>query len=186
MTHRPDRPEFATTMRGYDRLQVDNYIEQLSDYAAEAEERVETAESELEFSRHTTVGPRVAQILDLAVEEAKALRAGVAADAEEARAAARREAEDIVAAARVDAERIVAEANDTREEILADADAGREETLAEVERLGESKNRLLSDLEGLQEILAQATGVMPFPRPAAPASTEEPPARPSSAAGEAG
>jgi DivIVA domain-containing protein len=159
MTDHRDHPEFATSMRGYDRLQVDEYIDRLHDLAADAEERARVAESELEFSRHATVGPRVAQILDLAVEEGKELRERVQVEADRMRADARAEAEAIAAAARESADLTRTEAERTREEVLADADARRREVLGEVERLTESKTWLLGDLGRLQRTLAEATGM---------------------------
>jgi DivIVA domain-containing protein len=159
MTDHRDHPEFATSMRGYDRLQVDEYIDRLHDLAADAEERARVAESELEFSRHATVGPRVAQILDLAVEEGKELRERVQVEADRMRADARAESEAIAAAARESADLTRTEAERTREEVLADADARRREVLGEVERLTESKTWLLGDLGRLQRTLAEATGI---------------------------
>jgi cell division septum initiation protein DivIVA len=159
VTDRHDRPEFAISMRGYDRLQVDHYIDRLLDIAADAEERARAAESELEFSRHTTVGPRVAQILELAVEEGKELRERVQGEADLMRDEARAEAEAIIAGARESAELTRTEAERTRTDVLADADARRREVLAGVERLIENKTRLLGDLGRLQRLLVEATGV---------------------------
>jgi cell division septum initiation protein DivIVA len=161
MTDRRDHPEFATSMRGYDRLQVDEYIDRLHNIAADAEDRARVAESELEFSRHTTVGPRVAQILDLAVEESKELRESVQAETDRMREEARAEAEAIIAGAREGAELTRAEAERSRQEVLAEADARRLEVLGEVERLAESKTQLVGDLAHLQNVLVEATGFRP-------------------------
>ncbi len=90
------RPEFTTSIRGYDRLQVDDYIERLHSLVAYAEQRARDAESELEFTRHANVGPRVSEILDLAVEESKELRERIVAKA-------RHEAEGILEAAQAKA-----------------------------------------------------------------------------------
>jgi cell division septum initiation protein DivIVA len=158
-----DRPDFASAMRGYDRLQVDGYIDRLLVIVADAEERARALEAELEFSRHTTVGPRVAQILDLAVEEGKELRERVRVEATAIREEAQAEADAIEVAARESAELTRTEAERTRAEILADADARRREVLGEVERLTESKTKLLSDLGRLQRLLSEATGVQPNP-----------------------
>ena len=100
MSDHPEQPRFATSMRGYDKLQVDDYVERLHDIVTDAEERARLAESELEFSRHATVGPRVSQILDLAVEEAKELRERVDAEVERTRSHARAQCDEIVARAR--------------------------------------------------------------------------------------
>jgi DivIVA domain-containing protein len=159
MSDQPEQPRFATSMRGYDKLQVDDYVERLRDIVTDAEERARLAESELEFSRHATVGPRVSQILDLAVEEAKELRARVDAEVERSRSHARAQCEEMVARARDSGAQIRAEAESARAEILADADAKRLAVLAEVERLSRSRGALLRDLERLQDVLSQATSV---------------------------
>ena len=172
-----DRPDFASAMRGYDRLQVDGYIDRLLVIVTDAEERARALEAELEFSRHTTVGPRVAQILDLAVEEGKELRERVRVEATTIREEAQAGADAIEAAARESAELTRTEAERTRAEILADADARRREVLGEVERLTESKTKLLSDLGRLQRLLWEATGVQPNPD-SAPAQLDAPPGQP--------
>jgi DivIVA domain-containing protein len=166
MNERPERPEFATTMRGYDKLQVDDYINRLQDIVADAEERSRAAESELEFSRHATIGPRVSKIFDLAVAEAKEMRERVQGDADRMRADARSEAEAIITSARENAEQVRGEADRAREETVADAQSIRGEVLDEVQRLRESKSTLLGDLGRLQEVLAQATGSEPARRAA--------------------
>jgi DivIVA domain-containing protein len=172
MTERRNRPEFATSMRGYDRLQVDDYIDRLHDITADAEDRARVAESELEFSRHTTVGPRVAQILELAVEEGKELRERVQVEADRLREEAQDEVQAIVAAARDSAELTRTEAERTRREVLEDADARRLEILGEVERLTEGKTRLLGDLARLQRLLTEATGVEPDADGASPVAED--------------
>jgi DivIVA domain-containing protein len=157
MTERPERPEFATVIRGYDRLQVDDYIDRLIELIADAEERAGTAEAELEFSRHTTIGPRVGQIFDLAVKEAHELRERVGQEAEQTRTRTRREADETIAHARKTANETNAEAERKGRETIARAEASRDKVLREVEALGEKKAALLGDLERLQQILAAAT-----------------------------
>jgi cell division septum initiation protein DivIVA len=159
MSDHPEQPRFATSMRGYDKLQVDDYFERLHDIVTDAEERARLAESELEFSRHATVGPRVSQILDLAVEEAKELRERVDAEVERTRSHARAQCDEIVARARDTGAQIRTEAESARSEILADADAKRLAVLAEVDRLSRSRGALLRDLERLQHVLSEATSV---------------------------
>jgi DivIVA domain-containing protein len=177
MIEHPEQPRFATSMRGYDRLQVDDYVERLRDIVADAEERGRLAESELEFSRHATVGPRVSQILDLAVEEAKELRDRVDAEVERTRSQAQAQCEEMVARARDTAARTCEEAEVSRHDILADADAKRLAVLAEVERLTRSRGALLRELERLQNVLSQATSVE-FPALPPRATPEETPAAP--------
>src|SRR5438132_11917762 len=49
--HDAAAPEFTTAMRGYDRLQVDEYIARVDRWAEEARMRMEMAESQLAESR---------------------------------------------------------------------------------------------------------------------------------------
>jgi cell division septum initiation protein DivIVA len=90
------KPEFTTAIRGYDRLQVDDYIERLHSLVAYAEQRTREAEAGLEFNHHASVGPRVSEILDLAVEESKELRERIVTKA-------RCEAQEIVESAHAQA-----------------------------------------------------------------------------------
>jgi DivIVA domain-containing protein len=159
MTEHPERPEFATAIRGYDRLQVDEYIDRLAEIAADAEERARAAEEELEFSRHATVGPRVGEIFDLAIEEAKELRERVAAEAETTRADARAEAEAILSRAEQEAADVEAQSRREREEALAELAAERGRARSEVEELDGTKIALIGDLWRLQEALAAAAEV---------------------------
>jgi cell division septum initiation protein DivIVA len=174
MSDPAQQPKFAAAMRGYDKLQVDEYVERLQDILSDAEERSRLAESELEFSRHATVGPRVSQILDLAVEESKELRDRVDAEVELARSQTRAQCEEMVSRARDTSSQIRSEAESTRADILADADAKRLAVLAEVERLSRSRDALLRDLERLQQVLSHATSAEFL---ALPAATEPPEAR---------
>jgi cell division septum initiation protein DivIVA len=156
MTKRPERPEFAASIRGYDRLQVDDYIDRLIEILADAEERAHTAEAELEFSRHTTVGARVGEIFELAVEEAKELRERVSNETEEMRGRARKDADAMTARGKRAAAETLAEAERLAQETIARAEETRDQVLGEVEALSEKKAALLGDFERLQRVLATA------------------------------
>src|SRR2546423_12282393 len=91
-------PEFAIVLRGYDRIQVDDYIDKLDDMVAEARSRVEQAELRAEQAERESMtlrqrtrrleeaqtsapprdagdlGARVAKVLELADHEADELR----------------------------------------------------------------------------------------------------------------
>ncbi len=75
------RPEFTIGIRGYDRTQVDEYVEYLKNLIVEADERARDAETEYVFDEHAAVGPRVAEIFALAEAEARELRERVGTDA---------------------------------------------------------------------------------------------------------
>jgi cell division septum initiation protein DivIVA len=151
-----EQPEFTTSIRGYDRLQVDDYISRLRSLTIEAEERARTAESELEFSRHATIGPRVAEIFDLAVSEAKELRERVSADCERMRAQARGDADNILERARDLAEEIDGDTRRGRAEAIAAVNDARVQAQDELAQIEKSKEAHLADLRKLQEALGMA------------------------------
>src|SRR4051812_25195073 len=108
-----EAPEFSFSLRGYDRVQVDEYVAELLDYAIQAEERAVTAESALGECRRELASPgsagiseRLAAILQLANEEADQIRARAQAEGE----ATTRQAAGV-------AERTVAAANQQRDTI---------------------------------------------------------------------
>jgi DivIVA domain-containing protein len=94
LVERLEDPQFAVSMRGYDRGQVDDYILRLRQFLTDAERRFADVEqsyralqaqhdltlreladerSELPVARYDGLGQRVDQILQLAREEADAL-----------------------------------------------------------------------------------------------------------------
>jgi hypothetical protein len=150
-----ERPQFAIAIRGYDRLQVDEYIDRLTEMVAEAEQRARQAESDLEHSRHLSVGPRVTEIFELAVEEVRDLREQAAEDVEEMRAAAQSEADQIIVRARDRAEEVKAEIEAYRSRVeveLAELDAYKEESIRELRRLQDA----LGAAAGLVTLAADA------------------------------
>ena len=113
-------PEFAVTVRGYDRAQVDEYIDWLREWLSNATVRMESAEAESgqlreqlrrlqqrvdELEVETSdqpprtigaLGDRMTRILVLAEEGAATVRADAEAEAERVVAEARAEAEALV------------------------------------------------------------------------------------------
>jgi DivIVA domain-containing protein len=155
------RPEFTTSIRGYDRLQVDDYIDRLDELLTDAEQRARQAESELEFSRHTTVGPRVTEIFDLAVAESKDLRERVQEETGAMLDETRQRAQDIVDDAHSEAAETRARSQREREEAIAKLDAERQRAHGQVVVLQRRQAELLGDLRQLQEALAAAARVIP-------------------------
>jgi hypothetical protein len=165
-----NKPEFVIGLRGYDRQQVDDYIDRLGGFAAEAEERARVAErrhdaaaadaikraraaeasereraadaerraraaqAELERRVHTTIGPRIAQIFELAVDEAKELRARAEVEADEISSSARNEVEEACALARRELNEIEAKCERGRREI-AQLEAKEEVLVADLRQL---------------------------------------------------
>lgn len=122
------RPEFTAAMRGYDRAQVDEYVAHLLTLVAEGEERVRAAESQLGFGAPASIGPRVTEIFDLALAEARELRERAQAEADELLADAQRRSDELVAAAERDAEAIMVQVRSQREEALAERAGDRART----------------------------------------------------------
>jgi cell division septum initiation protein DivIVA len=168
----PERPEFTAAIRGYDRLQVDEYIERLQDLVTEAEDRARAAESELEFSRHSTVGPRVTEIFDLAVAEAKELQARTTTESDRARSDARAEVDRLLSGAGDEALNIKEQAEREREKVLSELEGERRLKEEEIERLDHTKAMMLAELGRLQDALAAAAGIYGRTHPAEP-ETEE-------------
>jgi cell division septum initiation protein DivIVA len=91
-----DLPEFAQGLRGYDRVQVDEYVQHLRDYATELEDRAINADTNLANCRDELVElrhklleaggaelpARLAHILDIAKEEGEEMRTKAQADAD--------------------------------------------------------------------------------------------------------
>lgn len=162
----PERPEFTAAIRGYDRLQVDEYIARLQDLVAEAEDRGRAAESELEFSRHSTVGPRVTEIFELAIAEAKELRDRTATECDRARSDARAEVDRLLTGAGEEASNIKEQAERERKKVLTTLETERRLKEEEIGRLAETKATMLAELRRLQDALAAAAGIYGRAEPA--------------------
>jgi cell division septum initiation protein DivIVA len=145
--------EFEMQMRGYSRRQVDDFVARRNNEIRELEQRLARALDESEHMRrelsalrqqalsgrpaHEEVSERIAQILKLADDEAKAqknkadediakLRADAQADSERVRSDAREQAERMLTAAQEQAERAITaarnEADKTRTAARTEAD----------------------------------------------------------------
>ena len=154
------QPEFTAAIRGYDRVQVDEYVERLHLLLGDAEERVRAAEDDLEFSRHATVGPRVSQIFDLAVAESQELRERVQGETESMQAEARENAERIRIAAREDDKAIRARTEQEHEEMLDELDRQREAAQQQLAVLQTRRTELMNDLKRLHGALGAAAGIL--------------------------
>ncbi|MCF6733673.1 DivIVA domain-containing protein [Blastococcus sp. KM273129] len=158
-------PAFTSALRGYDRLQVDNYVawaehELLASRRAISElvKRLGSREAELQRAQQvlaqspqsrelTALSDRVAEMLRLAAEEADAARAAGAAEAADIVAQAHVEADlikrraqqlEAEAATRFDeAERLRADAKASMERALVNAERVRQQAAAERQRLDE-------------------------------------------------
>jgi hypothetical protein len=126
-----ERPEFASAVRGYDRQQVDDYVQVLLQYIDELNRRALSAEEKLQNlarqARREPSQPPPAPAPPPAQPPAeRALHAVLAQVADEARArmeAARGQAEQVRAAARVDAGQALASARTEADQIVRAAHA---------------------------------------------------------------
>jgi cell division septum initiation protein DivIVA len=168
-----DPPEFSYGIRGYDRLQVDEYVARLREYAAdiedqaieagkngnEAEHRVAQLRRELDAAKAQedqlrvelaessgeNLPPRLAQILQLARDEADDIRQHAREDANRTFEQTHTDVKELLDNARGEAERIVGAA-------LADELAIRDR----IADLLVTKRALLADLVDLEGIARDA------------------------------
>lgn len=152
------RPEFTTAMRGYDRMQVDDYIERLQQMIQEAEERARAAESDSDSVTLTTVGPRVTEIFELATAEAREVRGQAKSEASRLLSDARREAKEIVERAGEEAARMLNAARQDHQTMLEEYELERERMQAEVDDLDDRRAGVLGELRRLHDMLAAASG----------------------------
>lgn len=129
--------EFATGLRGYDRAEVDAYIDHLERRLADAEARAQDAQAEYVFDQHAAVGPRIAEIFALAEAEAR-----------EVTTTARRNAGEL--RERVEREHVV---------MFAELEQERERIRDEVAVLERRKAEAIGELHRLRELLGEAAGV---------------------------
>ncbi len=174
------RPAFRAALRGYDRLQVDNYVawaetELLAVRRANDDlmSRYGACAAELEISRRllacspagreqVRTSERVGEILRLAADEAARLTETGAADADRLRGEARAEADALLRRAREVKDGAVAECGRMRRE-AEQARAAAEEELA---RAHAEVRRLTRELDAvLQTLAGQPTGEEPAPAP---------------------
>jgi cell division septum initiation protein DivIVA len=113
-----EEPEFSSGLRGYDRVQVDEYLAELREYVIQVEDRAVAAESALVECRRELASPgssgiseRLAAILQLANEEADQIRAQARTEG----AATTRQAASV-------AERTVDDADQQRDSIQQEID----------------------------------------------------------------
>ena len=176
--HRPDvagaldgllgtAPCFRTAVRGYDRIQVDNYVAwaevEIATARREADDlmvRYGQCSAELEISRRllarspegqelTFVSERVGRMLRMAADEAAEITAG-----------AETEADQIVSEARADADARLRKAHEIKELAAAASDRMRAEAQAELERAREQaahyRRDAMAQLRREQEVAAAA------------------------------
>ncbi|MDQ6616267.1 MAG: DivIVA domain-containing protein [Actinomycetota bacterium] len=157
-------PQFAVTVRGYDRAQVDDYVDTLREWLGNATLRMEAAESESSQLREQVMlfrtrlaqldqqlsanpprtiealGDRVARILLLAEEGALSVQADAEAEAVSIIGRARQEAADLVRAAQsrqTEMEAFIAGAGEQAAALVREAET----------RGAEAASRLLAEAE---------------------------------------
>jgi len=154
------KPEFTIGIRGYDRAQVDRYIDYLQGLVVEADERAHSAETEYVFDQHAAVGPRIAEIFALAEAEARELRERVATEATQLVSEARTEARAIVDAAEHSAQDATDRARRDHEDMLAELQNERDRIREEVAELEMRKAEAIGELNYLRDVLGQAAGIV--------------------------
>jgi cell division septum initiation protein DivIVA len=168
-------PEFSVTVRGYDRAQVDEYIDWIREWLGNATSRMKTAEvesSQLREQLHrlqermgevegeltkeaprsiAALGERVSKILQLAEDGAAAVRSDILAEAQQVVAQARAEADELTRTTvqrQSELEGLLARASQQAHQTVQQAEARAAETLHKAEsRAQETATKLVSDAE---------------------------------------
>ena len=156
----PRNPEFAVGIRGYDRAQVDRYIEYLQGLVEEADERARDAQTEYVFDEHAAIGPRIAEIFALAEAEARELRERVASEATELVSEARTEAKAIIDAAERSARDVTERARHDHAELLDELESERDRIREEVAELELRRADAIGELNRLRDVLGEAAGLV--------------------------
>jgi cell division septum initiation protein DivIVA len=164
--------EFEMQMRGYSRRQVDEYVARRNNEVRDLEQRLARALDESEHlgrelsalrqqalagrPAHEEVSERIAQILKLADDEAKAQKSKADEEIARQRSEAQQEADRVRAEAREQAERMLTAAQEQAEQTIAaaraEADKVRTAAHAEAERLT-AETRARAD-----QVMAEAKG----------------------------
>ena len=178
MTEEGSLPEFAIAMRGYDRLQVDDYIVKQAVWLNEAEVRVEGAETELtsiKSERDSLVaqvagleeeafkavppsfdelGERVARVLQEAWAAAAEMRQDAEKAAAEIASRTREDAAGEIAALVEDAKResddLVARSRAEADRLTGEAERRRRELRAEIAILTDQRDSAMAELSRLR------------------------------------
>jgi DivIVA domain-containing protein len=153
-------PEFTVAIRGYDRAQVDEYVDYLQRLVADAEERARDAEAEYVFDEHAAVGPRIAEMFALAEAEARDLRTRVNQETGQLLAEARKETKAIIDAAERTAREVKQRAQRDHEAMLAEFERDRNRIRDEAVALELRKAEAVGDLGRLRDLLGEASGVV--------------------------
>lgn len=153
-------PAFTSGLRGYDRAQVDEYIEYLQGLVEDAEERARDAQTEFVLDQHAAIGPRIAEIFALAEAEAREMRETISSQSTGLLEAARTEAREIVVAAKREAAEIRERSEHDHVVMFAELEQERERIRDEVAVLERCKAEAVGELNQLRELLGQAAGVV--------------------------
>lgn len=154
------RPAFASGIRGYDRAQVDEYIDRLHELLADAEERARDAQTEFVLDQHAAIGPRIAEIFALAEAEAREMRETISSQTTGLVENARKEAREIVTAAKREATELRERTERDHVVMFAELEQERERVRDEVAVLERCKAEAVGELNHLRELLGEAAGVV--------------------------
>jgi len=176
-----DEDAFEVQMRGYSRRQVDEFVARTRSQTRDLEERLARALDDSEQVRqqlavarqqpgakpaHEEISERIAQILKLADDEAKAQKARANDEIAKARGDAQREVEATINEAREKAERMLTSAQDQAESFVsaarAEADKARDAARTEAEQAAadarkEADELLVSARSKAERMLAEST-----------------------------
>jgi len=153
-----DRPAFRVVRRGYDRVQVEKYLDSLEVEVGARQQAKTVAEDPASQARYAAVSDHVAQVMQALDDEVERLRVQANEEVERVLSGARADADRIQQDAESRANEVRSLANDALQEarqaadvIQSDAKKRAEATLATADRFlngaRQQAGRVLSDLE---------------------------------------
>jgi DivIVA domain-containing protein len=159
--------DFSSSRRGYDRAEVDRYVERVSRIIVELE-AMRSPDAVLERAL-ADVGEETSAILRRARKAAEEIIADAESDARERSADAetqarqlredadqysarvRAEAEEVLSTARAEGEQVAAQAAADARRVREDADQYRDQVSAHIDQLAHERHRLIEDLRRLAD-----------------------------------
>lgn len=146
-----DRPAFRVVRRGYDRVQVEKYLDSLEVEVGGRQQPKTAAEDPASQARYAAVSDHVAQVMQALDDEVERLRVQAHEEVERLLSEARADADRIQQDAESRANDALQEARQAADVIQSDAKKRAEATLATADRFlngaRQQAGRVLSDLE---------------------------------------
>lgn len=155
-----DRPSFVGVRRGYDRVEVDRYLDSLEDSLETLRSHVEKLEAELEVARQreeTALAPEIQARYTVVSDHAAQVMQALDDEVERLRTHANEEAEQMLSKARADADRIQRAAESKANEVRSLADDALQAARQAADAIqGDARGRAEETLAAADALLSEA------------------------------